>query len=93
MTLDYDHKTFIVSTEGQKLQVFVNPELVYKSVGLPPRRIEYNTQDEFHDAHYMWQEKSCHFSMSILEVFGSKIDGPQKTFSKNAWNKPFLVIG
>jgi hypothetical protein len=90
---DYDRDTFVVSTEGQKIQVFVNPDLVYKSIGRPPRRIEHKTQDEFHDAYYAWQEKSCQFARSNLEVFSSKIRGTfSKTFSKNAWNKPFLVI-
>ena len=55
--------------------------------------VEHKTQDEFHDAYYAWQEKSCQFARSNLEVFSSKIHGTfSKTFSKNAWNKPFLVI-
>jgi hypothetical protein len=92
-TAAFDQDTFVVSTDGKKTQVFVNPDLVYKSVGSPPRRISFKTQDEFHDAHYSWQEKSCHFAKSILDDLSSKIQGTSsKTISTNAWNKPFLVI-
>lgn len=92
-TAAFDPDTFLLSTEGQKTRVFVNPNLVYKSVGSPPRRISFRTQDEFHDAHYSWQEKSGQFSKSILDVLSSKIQGASlKTISHNAWNKPFLAI-
>ncbi len=89
----FDKDTFVVSTEGSKVQVFINPDLIYKSVGSPPRRISFRTQDEFHDAYYSWQEKSGQFSKSILEVLSSKIQGSSsKNILTNAWNKPFLVI-
>jgi len=88
---DYAQDTFVMTTQGCELQVAVNPEHVYKHVGNPPRRINFKTQNEFHDAHYAWQDKVKQFSSKILVDVSQKIQC-QSRLEYNAWDKPSLFL-
>ena len=84
-----DEFIFVPSNEGP--QVSVNPDLIYRQVGSPPRRIAFSTQDEYHDAYYQWTNQAKEFSKSKLETLAREFS-TESSMTFNAWDRPVLTL-
>ena len=82
---------FIFVMAGEDAQVSVSPDLIYRQVGNPPRRITYTTQNEYHDAYYQWSDQAKEFSKSKLETLAREFS-LESTMTFNAWDRPVLTL-
>jgi hypothetical protein len=89
--INFPKDTFILTTEGHDVHLVVKPDLIYEQVGNPPRRVEYSSQDEYHDSFYAWQDKAKEFSLAKLLDLSQKVKAESKILI-NSWNKPVLIF-
>jgi hypothetical protein len=90
-TDQFPARHFLVTPHHEGLEVVVDTDLVYRVVGVAPRRVNFASQNDYHDAYYQWQDKCKVFSTELLDKLRSKISGKFE-LRVNAWNKPSFIL-
>lgn len=78
-------------TQDEQLCLGVNRACLDTTLGHFPKRLDFNTQDEFHDAHYQWVSRAKSLAIEMLTNFAKK-HGLSSTIEVDAWDKPRLAV-